>query len=218
MTEQQQHRNNNNNNKSTFLDLSGAKLRRRQAQSLQESAAAPPSQIARQQLERMGWTDGTGLGKHRTGMTTHIRVTRRPDQAGLGGVSATTAQGNDDEWWKDCLGDALAKLGNSKKRKKSKRQHTTDEELFQATGGARFGMRAAPTQNLAKWRRTEQVIDQTKTTTALAADGVLKKKEEEDDDSQKKKKSKGKKSEKKKSKDEKKKKKKKRKKDVTGEA
>jgi hypothetical protein len=31
----------------------------------------------------------------------------------------------------------------------------TDADLFQATGGARFGMRAGKTRNLAKWRRTE---------------------------------------------------------------
>lgn len=80
------------------------------------------------------------------------------------------------------MGDTLARLSaasssssNSKNKSKkesgeskNKRKRTiiktdyTDEELFQATGGARFGMRAAPTKNLAKWRRTQDTVLNTK--------------------------------------------------------
>lgn len=143
---------------SSLLDLAGSKLRKKMGGTLQESVSAPVSGFAVAQLEKMGWSEGTGLGKKRNGVTTHIKVTKRQDSAGLGieKESVIQMQQQQDEWWKDSLGDTLAKLGGGKVNKK--RKHYTDEELFQATGGARFGMRAGKTRNLAKWRRTESEV------------------------------------------------------------
>ena len=143
----------------SMFDLSGSKLRKKLGASLQESAAAPPSDFARKQLEKLGWTEGTGLGKRRDGIATHIRVTKRKEHSGLGVEKAAAEErAAGEQWWKDSLGDTLAKLGKKKKKgssSKKRKKVFTDEELFEATGGARFGMRAAPTQKLAKWRRTE---------------------------------------------------------------
>ena len=99
----------------------------------------------------MGWT-GEGLGKHRQGRTSHIRVTKREDNVGLGHSNLPQ---DTQQWWKDSVSDTLAKL-KSKKKKKSKRKarEYTDEELFEATGGARFGMRAQR-RATGKWARTE---------------------------------------------------------------
>jgi hypothetical protein len=144
----------------SVMNLAGSKLRKQLSSSLQESASAPTSAFAVKQLEKMGWTEGTGLGKKRNGITTHIKVKRRIESAGLG----TEKQGTEklianETWWKDSVGDTLAKLSSKSKKKKSKRRKEfTDEELFEATGGARFGMRAVPTRNLAKWRRTETEV------------------------------------------------------------
>jgi hypothetical protein len=157
------HDNNNNNNNPTSIDLLvGSKMRKTFAASLREHVSAPVSEFAKSQLVKMGWTEGTGLGKHRDGRSTHIRVYKRLDSAGLGSEksagSATSSNNNvsPDDWWKDGLGDTLAKLSSKKKNKRKDAKYTyTDEELFVATGGARFGMRAGKTRNLAKWRRAE---------------------------------------------------------------
>jgi Pin2-interacting protein X1 len=149
---------------STMLDLAGSKLRKKLGSSLQESAAAPTSDFAYKQLQKMGWTEGTGLGKKRDGIKTHIRVTKRAEQTGIGTEKAAAEQrAAGESWWKDSLSDTLAKIGKKKKGSKKRKKEFTDEELFEATGGARFGMRAAPTKNLAKWRRTESDISETAT-------------------------------------------------------
>jgi Pin2-interacting protein X1 len=133
-----------------------------------EPASSSTTSFAQRHLEKMGWSAGTGLGKKRNGVTTHIVVQKREDSVGLGSdkeAAALKIREQSSEWWKDALGDTLAKLGGaanqkaSSKRKSSssssKRKTVTDADLFQATGGARFGMRAGKTRNLAKWRRTE---------------------------------------------------------------
>ncbi|KAL3942215.1 MAG: hypothetical protein SGBAC_003562 [Bacillariaceae sp.] len=151
--------------RSTFLDLAGSKLRSRLTSQVNEAASeGVTSKFARRHLEKLGWTEGTGLGKRRSGITTHIKVKKRADEQGGIGKSAVDDNlkiGN--EWWKDSTGDVLAKLAGSKKTKskkkdkkgKEKKKIFTDEELFQATGGARFGMRQGARQE-GKWNRTEK--------------------------------------------------------------
>lgn len=164
--------------RSNVLDLAGSKLRKKLGSSLQESAAAPASDFAYKQLEKMGWSEGTGLGKRRDGIKTHIRVKKREEQAGLGTEKAAVQQAAaGEQWWKDSLGDTLAKIGkkkkgSSKKTSKKRKKEYTDEELFEATGGARFGMRAAPTQKLAKWRRTESMASDATPSRAISPDEV----------------------------------------------
>jgi hypothetical protein len=142
------------------------------------------SDFAKRQLERMGWKEGNGLGKDRQGRAAPIIVKQRPDVTGGLGIEKEKVRQVQhtiqDEWWKDALGDTLSKLCDKKEKKKKKRKRDTstddksceecesttestkrkktftDEELFIATGGARFGMRAGKTRNQAKWRRTEE--------------------------------------------------------------
>jgi Pin2-interacting protein X1 len=151
-------------------DLSGSKLRSRLGASLNEAAAAAPnsSGFAKKQLEKMGWKDGKGLGKNQQGMATHIKVTKREDDAGIGHVRAELQmyqQQQHQQWWSESMGNVFAKLNASAgtKKKKSKNvpvppvvKHYTDEELFDATGGARFGMRAQRKQ-IGKWARAETI-------------------------------------------------------------
>ena len=143
------------------LTLAGSKLRKKLGSQLRESVSAPVSAFAVQQMQRLGWTEGTGLGKKRDGRVTHIQVVQRKDSAGLGSEKMLTETALPEEWWKDSLGDTLAKLsaaGDSSGKKKRSKKTFTDEELFEATGGARFGMRSGKTRNLAKWRRTESTV------------------------------------------------------------
>lgn len=131
--------------------LAGSKLRAKLGASLNEHVSAPPSDFAQKQLVGMGWRDGEGLGKRRQGMSKHITVTKREDNVGLGHSEHPT---DTQQWWKDSVSDTLAKLGCKKKKKKRKVKEYTDEELFEATGGARFGMRAQR-RATGKWARTE---------------------------------------------------------------
>lgn len=150
---------------SSFLGLAGSKLRSRLASHVNESASeGVTSKFARRHLEKLGWTEGTGLGKRRSGITTHIKVQKRTDeQGGLGKSAVDENLKIGSEWWKSSTGDVLAKLANKNKKKskkkdkkaKDKNKIFTDEELFQATGGARFGMRQGARQE-GKWNRTEK--------------------------------------------------------------
>ena len=138
--------------------LAGSKLRKKLSSSLQEHAAAPTSDFAQKQLQKMGWSHGEGLGKRKNGVTTHIRVNRRAENTGLGAEKkALEEQQQGESWWKDGFAERLAALSKKKEKKVY-----TDEELFEATGGARFSMRAAPTKKLAKWRRAEGDVQPSK--------------------------------------------------------
>lgn len=185
-----------------YTNVCGKKLRAKLGGTLNESAAShspallPASQsFAKRQLEKMGWREGTGLGKRRDGMQRHVAIKQREDEMGLGREKEKAREiGN--VWWKDSVGGTLARLQQQKKNKtkekgedgrdgddekkrrkdekkrekKSKRTKSdedgsssistsairtyTDEELFEATGGARFGMRAQRRAE-GKWKRTE---------------------------------------------------------------
>jgi Pin2-interacting protein X1 len=158
----------------SLLQLSGRKHKSRMGADLNESVATGPNAFARAQLEKLGWKEGTGLGKNRDGRADHIRVTKRRDEQGLGAASLEIDPVvTGDQWWKSSVGNTLARLAAAKKEKKSKKKKKkkrkleyTDEELFEATGGARFGMRAQ-TQQKGKWNRAEDGITSDQEETAL---------------------------------------------------
>ena len=171
-------------------ELCGSKLRAKLSSTLNEAAAAPISSdsFAARQMAKMGWTEGTGLGKNRDGIVSHIKVKQREENAGLGiEKELTRSMGVESMWWSSHVSDTLHKLQQktkkskkdnkdkkdkkdkkkkeskdtkkeSKKRKKSEASSApkvyTDEDLFKATGGARFGMRAQRRAE-GKWARTE---------------------------------------------------------------
>ena len=157
------------------LDLCGSKLRSKLASTLNEASAEPRSttSFAAKQMEKMGWKEGTGLGKKRDGITTHIKVQKREESSGLGiEKERTRKMGVEGMWWASNVGNTLFKLQKSKKKKKDSKKDKkkkkkkskksspdkpkiyTDEDLFKATGGARFGMRAQSRAE-GKWKRTE---------------------------------------------------------------
>jgi len=158
-------------------DLCGSKLKAKLASTLNEASAVPMSatSFAAKQMAKMGWTEGTGLGKKRDGIVSHIKVQKREDSVGLGVEKERTRHmGVEGLWWSANLSETLMRLQQkkikhkdekksktSKKKKTSKKENETmqikvytDEELFAATGGARFGMRAQRRAE-GKWRRTE---------------------------------------------------------------
>lgn len=166
-----------------YTDISGKKLREKLGCTLNEASAAPISKnsFAQKQLEKFGWKKGDGLGARGNGIKTHIRVHKREEDIGLGHEKQLAKEASN-MWWSSSVSDTLAKLAKEKntkkdKKKKSKKEkksssdsskkrkdkkrdpnrHFTDEELFKATGGARFGMRAI-CRSECKWKRAETNI------------------------------------------------------------
>ncbi|KAL7511489.1 hypothetical protein ACHAXN_008434 [Cyclotella atomus] len=144
-----------------YTSLSTSKHRAKLGATLNESAASHSpfllsSSFAKRHLQKMGWTEGTGLGRKRDGMVEHVKIKQREEEAGLG-KEKELLKAAADVWWKDSVGGTLARLQKKKKSSKEKMNIVktfTDEELFQATGGARFGMRAQRRAE-GKWKRTE---------------------------------------------------------------
>lgn len=157
-----------------YTGLCGSKLRSKLGAVINENATSHSPALlsadisfAKRHLEKMGWKEGTGLGKRRDGLVEHVKIKQREDEMGLGRENELV-RAVGDVWWKDSVGGTLAKLqaqkkksSEKKKKKKSKKEKIreavktyTDEELFEATGGARFGMRAQRRAE-AKWKRTE---------------------------------------------------------------
>jgi Pin2-interacting protein X1 len=134
-------------------ELAGSKLRSKLGATLNEAVSAPTSAFAKKQLEKMGWAAGQGLGKNKQGMSSHIKVKKREDDVGLGHVKHELQ--TQQQWWNDSMGDVLAKLGGGGKAKKK----MTDEDLYKATGGRRFGMRAQRKQK-GKWARAETISEE----------------------------------------------------------
>ena len=170
----------------SLLHLAGNKLRQTLGSQMNESSSLGASEFAKKQLEKLGWKEGQGLGKRKQGMASHIQVKKRAEGVGLGESTLDPAIHQSlsaNNWWKHSVGDTLAKLAKKNKSKKttkksSKRKESssnnqeeittttttnnkiyTDDELFQATGGVRFGMRAQ-TQQRGKWKRAESNISE----------------------------------------------------------
>jgi Pin2-interacting protein X1 len=167
-------------------DLCGSKLRSKLSTVLNESSSEKISStsFAAKQMAKMGWKEGTGLGKKRDGIVSHIKVKKREDNMGLGVEKERTRQlGVEGMWWSSSVADTLSRLQQknsssdgdggkdkskskkkkSKKEKKSKKSKKekpiagkiyTDEEIFAATGGARFGTKGGKRAQ-AKWSRSE---------------------------------------------------------------
>eukprot|EP01041_Mallomonas_annulata_P009456 gene9456-19639_t len=127
--------------------------------SMNETAGSKISDFARKQLEKFGWSEGKGLGKNEDGMKKHIKIKKIEDNSGIGQEKAKQ-EASQEEWWHDPFDKALRKMQSKKKRRLSKsdgavpNEPPTLEDLFQATGGARLGMRARADQQ-GKWARTE---------------------------------------------------------------
>ena len=133
-------------------------------------SSSKPSKFALQQMEKMGWKEGQGLGKDSNGITKSISVKKREDNAGLG-VEKQVEESLGENWWHDAFSANLKSFASKldkKSDKKRKRQRGEDvqenqaapsyEDLFKATGGKRLGMRARADQP-GKIKRTEGILD-----------------------------------------------------------
>jgi Pin2-interacting protein X1 len=126
-----------------------------------EFAATGPSEWSRRMLERSGWREGKGLGKDESGAVTHVRVKKKDDTLALGYVKPVADA--PPAWWSvDPFKAASAAAGGSGGGGGAAAARSDDAaaadglpgvpagvdvqdfyaKLFEATGGARLGMRA----------------------------------------------------------------------------
>jgi len=75
--------------------------------------ARDESKFGKKMLEKMGWTDGKGLGADESGETTHVKVNKRAVKLGLGADSNTP-----DKWTEHIseFDDILSKLNTTKSK------------------------------------------------------------------------------------------------------
>ena len=99
------------------------------------------SDFAQNQLKKMGWKEGQGLGKESTGIKTNIKVQVKNNDNGLG---HTNIENFNDTWWNDNVSNTLQRLSKDKKKKRKKKSGVStspEDEIFHATGGIQIGMR-----------------------------------------------------------------------------
>ena len=162
------------------LNYLGKKARRRFGARANEAVSTETSNTAKKMMEKMGWTEGQGLGKNSDGRSTHIATKKREDKKGLGHGKLEVSQGKTIDWsteakdgrthelwWNDVYSKNSDKKKKKKKKKKSKKKRKRsdsddssddddlDAKLFKACGGTRLGMRARGEQD-GKFKRTEE--------------------------------------------------------------
>ena len=136
------------------------------------------SAVSRKLMASMGWSKGKGLGKDEQGIDEHLKARKREENIGLGADASVEAQfasgmhkGSGKasfdvaggQWWLDSFAGALdtvreaaGKTTSAKKKKTDGKKKKTNflDDCFEASGGARLGMRARSQQS-GKHRRAE---------------------------------------------------------------
>ncbi|KAJ0399775.1 hypothetical protein P43SY_010562 [Pythium insidiosum] len=109
------------------VPLVGKKYMKQLGAMVNENAASAMSAFARKQMEKMGWSEGKGLGKDEQGMKTYVRVKKREESMGIG-VEAVKVQEQQNQWWYnvyDKLADKIkiaADSDDEASKKKSKKK------------------------------------------------------------------------------------------------
>lgn len=107
---------------------------------MNENVGSEVSAFARKQMLKMGWVEGTGLGKNQDGISTHIKVVKRVDNEGISSkeekedkveVNGVVCANKDDEWWHAAFNhnakkfisksDKIDEKSSKKKSKKEKK-------------------------------------------------------------------------------------------------
>lgn len=87
-------------------------------------------EFARKQLEKYGWTDGKGLGKHENGISEALKPKLKRSVAGVGHDAA--AEFNE-HWWTTLYDKAAANVEVKEKNGKTKKIKTKDDKEFVIT-------------------------------------------------------------------------------------
>mmetsp|Transcript_7064 Transcript_7064/g.6906 ORF Transcript_7064/g.6906 Transcript_7064/m.6906 type:complete len:102 (-) Transcript_7064:46-351(-) len=77
------------------------------------------SKFGEKMLKKMGWKEGEGLGKHKTGEVEPIQVRKRKENLGVGGEATTKAKWNHN-WWEELFNDTVKNIKVDIPRKRIK--------------------------------------------------------------------------------------------------
>ncbi|DAZ99464.1 TPA: hypothetical protein N0F65_001649 [Lagenidium giganteum] len=126
------------------VPLVGKKLMGKLGSMVNESAAAGVSAFARRQMEKMGWTEGKGLGKDEQGMKSHVKVKKREDLMGVG-VEKMNVEEHKTQWWYNVYDNLATKIkvaadsddeaaaANKKSKKKDKKKDKKKKKQKKST-------------------------------------------------------------------------------------
>ncbi|KAH8583948.1 G patch domain containing [Cryptosporidium sp. chipmunk genotype I] len=64
-------------------------------------------------LQKMGWTEGKGLGKEEVGMQECIQIKKKNDNLGLGAKVTRDSSKDWSDWWKDAYNNVANKLSTN---------------------------------------------------------------------------------------------------------
>jgi Pin2-interacting protein X1 len=106
---------------------------------LNHASASKPSSYAMKLMEKMGWKEGEGLGKNADGLSSHITMSKREDNLGLGlgqeSKDEVAPNALAEHWWHMDFSAKLRAFSNSiqtdgdkkaRKNKKRKRDNEND--------------------------------------------------------------------------------------------
>ncbi|XP_063835922.1 G patch domain-containing protein 4 [Ostrinia nubilalis] len=82
--------------------------------------------FARKQLEKYGWTDGKGLGKHENGISEALKPTLKRSVAGIGHDAASDFT---EHWWTKLYDKAAGNVEVEEKNGKTKKIKTKEDEF-----------------------------------------------------------------------------------------
>ncbi|XP_665264.1 hypothetical protein, partial [Cryptosporidium hominis TU502] len=77
------------------------------------SAMPFSSNIGINLLQKMGWTEGKGLGKEEVGMQECIQIKKKSDNLGLGAKVTRESSQDWSDWWKDAYNNVANKLSTN---------------------------------------------------------------------------------------------------------
>lgn len=102
---------------------------------MNEHAGSKVSTFAKNQMLKMGWIEGKGLGKNEDGLKTHIKAQKREEHVGLGldkvdniVVTDTNSNAKPDNWWHDAYSSNLKQFKGLKDKKDKKKDKKKDRK------------------------------------------------------------------------------------------
>jgi len=116
--------------------------------------ANDPNSFGRKMLSKLGWKEGSGLGKNQQGSSTHLRAVKRSESLGIGAESDAFG----DKGWQDTNAGFHGVLANLKREYSSGIQDDNDEDVDEATKKKRRKEEKKRKKKIEKRRAKQQLL------------------------------------------------------------
>ena len=117
--------------------------------------ANDPNSFGRKMLSKLGWKEGSGLGKNQQGSSTHLRAVKRSESLGIGAESDAFG----DKGWQDTNAGFHGVLANLKREYSSSGiQDDNDEDVDEATKKKRRKEEKKRKKKIEKRRAKQQLL------------------------------------------------------------